>query len=454
MKRFIHVAVFASCVMLLAGCGLSTRFLMSVDSINDPVRSQGKKYVLFSGDSKITPDDLQFREFAGYVRKVLSSLGYVEANSPPAEIAIFMRYGIGQPTRVDYSTSSPIFGITAGGISSFTAFSSNGQTTTGTISSPPQLGVVGQDYQSGSYNVYPRWLVLEAVDLGATRDDKKAVTSWRTTVISSGTSADLRLVFPYLITAAKDYIGGNTGKMVNVVIYAGDKRVSVLRAREDTTYQNPDTEWSKRVNALEAAKDWQGLLDLTQKWTETEPQNIVAWGTLGEAYSGLKRYDGAAEAYRQIVRIVPGLPLAWRSLGDSCLHLNSYKEAIDAYRQAIKLDPKNVEAWTNIGVAYGRFKRYDDAIDAYRQVMKIDPENAGAWLNLGGVYDELNRYNDAIDAYRQALKLDPEFAPAWSNLGLAYSRSGNKAAALDAVRELRHLDPTMADKLFEEIAPH
>jgi hypothetical protein len=273
-----------------------------------------------------------------------------------------MRYGIGQPTRVGYSTSSPVFGITGGGISSFTALSSNGQTTLGTISSPPQLGVVGQDYQSGSYNVYPRWLVLEAVDLAATRDSKKPVTSWRTTVISSGTSADLRMVFPYLITAAKDYIGGNTGKMVNVVIYAGDERVSVLRAKEDTTYQSPNTEWSRRVDALEAAKSWQGLLDLAQKWTEGEPHNVVAWGTLGEAYSGLKRYNDAAKAYRQVIGIVPQLPLAWRSLGDSCLHLNRYNDAIDTYRQAIKLDPKNVPAWTGIGLAYKQFKRYEDAI--------------------------------------------------------------------------------------------
>jgi tetratricopeptide (TPR) repeat protein len=406
--------------MLLAGCGLVPKFLISVDSINDPVRSQGKKYVLFSGDPKISDDDLQFREFAGYVRKVLSSLGYVEVHSPPANIAIFIRYGIGQPTRVDYSSSSPIFGITGGGTSSFTAFSSNGQTTMGTISSPPQLGVVGQNYQSGSYNVYPRWLVLEAADLAATRDFAKPVITWRTTVASVGTSADLRLVFPYLITAAKDYMGGNTGKMVHVVIYVGDKRVSALKAKEDTVYQSPNNESPRSVDALEAAKDWQGLLDLAQRWTESEPHNVVAWGTLGEAYSGLERYDDAAKVYRQIIGIVPELPLAWRSLGDSYLHLN----------------------------------RYNEAIDAYRQVMKIDPKDAGPWLNLGNVYDDLRRYNDAVEAYRQAIKLDPEFAPAWSNLGLAYSRSGNRAAALDAVRELRYLDPAMADKLFEEIDRH
>jgi len=239
MKRFIHAVVFGCCVVLLAGCGLVPRFRISVDSINDPVRSQGKKYALFSGDPQISADDLQFKEFAGYVRKVLSSLGYVETDRETAEIAIFMRYGIGQPARIDYSSSSPIFGVTGGGTSSFTAFSSNGKTTMGTISSPTQFGVVGQNYESGSYYLYPRWLVLEAADPAATRDSKKLVMSWRTTVTSSGTSADLRLVFPYLIATAKDYIGGNTGKMVNVVIRAGDKRVSVLRAKEGTTDQSP-----------------------------------------------------------------------------------------------------------------------------------------------------------------------------------------------------------------------
>lgn len=237
MKRFIHAVVFGCCVVLLAGCGLVPGFRISVDSINDPARLQGKKYALFSGDPQISPDDLQFKEFAGYVRKVLSSLGYVETDRETAEIAIFMRYGIGQPARIDYSSSSPIYGVTGGGTSSFTAFSS-GRMTMGTISSPTQFGVVGQNYESGSYYLYPRWLVMDAADFAAARESKKFALCWRTTVTSCGTSADLRLVFPYLIAAAKDYIGANTGKKVNVVIRAGDKRVSVLRAKEGTIDQS------------------------------------------------------------------------------------------------------------------------------------------------------------------------------------------------------------------------
>jgi hypothetical protein len=239
MKHFIHAVVFGCCVVLLAGCASVPRFRIFVDSINDPVRSQGKRYALFSGDPQISPDDLQFKEFAGYVRTVLSSLGYVETGREPPEIVIFMRYGIGQPARVDYSSSSPIFGVTGGGTSSFTAFSSGGETTMGTISSPTQFGVVGQNYESGSYSFRPWWLVMEAADFAAIRDSKKLVMSWRTTVIGPGTSVDLRLAFPYMIAAAKDYIGGNTGQMVNVVIRAGDKRVSVLRAKEGTTDQSP-----------------------------------------------------------------------------------------------------------------------------------------------------------------------------------------------------------------------
>ncbi len=428
MRGLIHAVVVGCCMVFLAGCGLMAAYglytpsqvvRVSVNSINDTIRLQGKKYVLFSGDAKISDNDLQFREFAGYVRKILSSLGYVEVNSPSAEIAIFMRYGMGQPTRVDYSNSSPVFGFVGGGTSSFTAFSSSGQVTMGTISSAPQLGVVGQNYNSGSYYLYSRWLRLEAVDLVATGDTKNPVISWQTTVVSSGTSADLRLVFPYLIAAAKDYIGGNTGKMVNIVIRAGDKRVSALRAKEGTTDQSPDTGWSKRVDALEAAQDWQGLLEWCRKWTKSEPENVVAWGTLGEAYGRLNRYDDAVEAYRQIIKIAPEFALPWESLGGEYLHLY----------------------------------RYNDAVEAYQQAIKIDPEVPGVWLNLGSAYDGLKRYDDAIQAYRQAIKIDPEFAPAWSNLGLTYSHSGNRTAALDALRELRRLDPAMADELLDKIAP-
>lgn len=189
-------------------------------------------------------------------------------------------------------------------------------------------------------------------------------------------------------------------------------RVSLAKARAET-------DWLKRAAALEARKDWKGLLEWCRQWTKAVPENPVAWFSLGVAYGGLKRTN----------------------------------DEIEAYRQALRINPKLAECWSNLGVAYGELNRPNDAMEAFRQALRINPEYANAWSNLGVVYYDLERYNDAIEAHRQALRINPEYANAWYNLGLAYHLSGNTPVALDAVKALRRLDPARAEELFNLIVP-
>jgi predicted TPR repeat methyltransferase len=193
----------------------------------------------------------------------------------------------------------------------------------------------------------------------------------------------------------------------------------VKPGRKPVTKGIGQTEWVKRVVALERMKDWPEMLDWCRKWVKSDPERSLAWYSLGEAYSGLSRYN----------------------------------DAIEAYRQGLRIDPEDYTAWNNLGLAYGSLKRSNDEIEAYRQALHINPEFAKAWYNLGNAYSGLSRYNDAIEAYRQALRINPEDADAWYNLAIEYVHSDNRTAALDAVRELRRLDPERADKLFNKIVP-
>ena len=230
----------------------------------------------------------------------------------------------------------------------------------------------------------------------------------------------------------------------------------VKPGRKPAAEGRSQTEWLKRATALKQMKDWQGLLDWSRKWTKSEPKEFVAWYSLGFAYSILKRYDDAIEAYRQALRLNPeyvDAAAAWYSLGGAYAELKRYNDAIEAYRQALRINPEDADDWFALGGAYAELKRFNDAIEAYRQALRINPEDAPGWFLLGSVYDDLDRYNDAVEAYRQALRINPGYANAWYFLGIAYFQSGNRTAALDAVQKLRRLDPKRADKLFNLIAP-
>ena len=79
-----RISCFISLSTLLFGCAAgptafpgqifpSYQFHISVNSIADPATpSKGKQYILLPGMKGVKGDDLQFREFAGYVETAIS----------------------------------------------------------------------------------------------------------------------------------------------------------------------------------------------------------------------------------------------------------------------------------------------------------------------------------------------------------------------------------------------
>ena len=72
-------------------------------------------------------------------------------------------------------------------------------------------------------------MLLDAYDLDIYRKEKKLKEVWRTTVTSSGSSGDLRRVFPILVAASKPYIGSNTENKIKVVLYENDSEVLAIK---------------------------------------------------------------------------------------------------------------------------------------------------------------------------------------------------------------------------------
>ncbi len=257
---------------------------------------------------------------------------------------------------------------------------------------------------------------------------------------------------------------------------------------------NGEAEWLNRSAVLKASKDWEGLLDLSLKWVEGNPNDAIAWFNLGVAYLELHRYDDAVDACQQALKIKPDYVSSWINLGYSYHELQRKEGAIDALQQALKIEPDLALAWYNLGIIYDELKQYEKAIEAYQQALKAKPENASAWINLGNIYGELQRYDEAVDTYLQALKIEPDNDTAWRRLGTVYlqleryvdavtpfqealrinpnetsrkgleltyaalaidhGQSGNQKAALDVVEKLREIAPQKADELEELVTPY
>jgi len=230
MKKYL---IAISIALLLQGCAIGPRYHVNVDSISTPEASSKNRYVLFPGVKGVEAGNLQYREYASYVERALSSLGYIKADSiAEADVAIFLGYGIGDPETHQFAYSLPTYGRT--GVSSSNTYGTvnaygNTATYSGTTTYTPTYGFTGSATHIGSRTTYFRYMFLDAVDLDKYRKTEKAVQLWKTTVTSTGSSGDLRQVFPILVAASKPYIGSNTGKKVKVILTESDKRVTEVK---------------------------------------------------------------------------------------------------------------------------------------------------------------------------------------------------------------------------------
>jgi hypothetical protein len=71
--------------------------------------------------------------------------------------------------------------------------------------------------------------VLDALDLDAYHKTEEEVQLWKTSITSTGSSGDLRRVFPILVAASMSYISKNTGQIIAVSIKENDKKIVEIK---------------------------------------------------------------------------------------------------------------------------------------------------------------------------------------------------------------------------------
>jgi len=231
--KIITILIF---LIILNGCGIGPTFSVDVDSLRTTTPAPGNKYILLPGNKGILKNDLQYQEFARYTNRALRLKGYQHANNiHEANIAIMLEYGIGAPKTEHYTYSTPTWGQTGvsssstyGRVTSYTNTANYSATTTYT----PTYGVTGTTTHAGSRTSYFRFMRLTAIDTHEYKMTDRVIPVWETTVTSSGSSGDLRQVFPVLVAASMPYISRNTGKKVRVNITESDKKVDIIKGIE------------------------------------------------------------------------------------------------------------------------------------------------------------------------------------------------------------------------------
>lgn len=218
-------------ILSLNGCATSpSKYYVYVDSINAGSTLPEKKAVILTGMKDVAQNDLNFKEFSSYLERALISRGYqVTTNPEEAKIGIFLSYGIGNPEKHQQIFSVPIFGQTGVASSTTSGTISPYGSYQGTTSYTPSYGIVGATTHSRTSTTYMRFILLHAIDLDIARETGSDQELWKTEIISTGSSNDLRKVFPALVTAATPYLGSNTGQKVLVELREDSKEILQIK---------------------------------------------------------------------------------------------------------------------------------------------------------------------------------------------------------------------------------
>lgn len=151
-----------------------------------------------------------------------------------------------------------------------------------------------------------------------------------------------------------------------------------------------------------------------------EPHN-----NLGYINNQLGKYDEAIASSQQAIRLLGQTGLAYKqgyqvrnqvlshaykNLGNAYSGLKKYNEAADALKQATVIEPNNAAAHFNLGLSLYNGGRYSEAILAYKEVLKLKPSLAPGHFNLALAYIATNDHSAAMAEYDELKKINPKMA--------------------------------------------
>jgi len=166
----------------------------------------------------------------------------------------------------------------------------------------------------------------------------------------------------------------------------------------------------KLVAALEAKKDWDGLVKLAEQNLARERRVAGWWFVAGYAHAQAGRHMRAAECFSEMAQLSPDDIEAWELLAQEYLASGQPKRAVQTLNNALRVRDNSPPTWMLLGQGYEDLSRSDLAADAYRTALKLDNELAQAWLGYGRASVRLNRRADFEQAVSTLEKLNPRLA--------------------------------------------
>ena len=201
-----------------------------------------------------------------------------------------------------------------------------------------------------------------------------------------------------------------------------------------------------RAEALAAAGDYEGAVRACDAYLVARPRQLR--GLLLKAnflaHSGWT--NEAATVLRDAFESHPSSQELWRGLGTLLLKGGRYEAAAEAYHEAVRVDSKDSDSWINRGAALLLAGRTHEAVGAFREALEMDPRQATALNDLGVAYLREGQTKSAVVNLERAAK-HMETPQVLLNVAKVQEAAHRRASAIASYSRLLELKPRDASAL-------
>ena len=207
----------------------------------------------------------------------------------------------------------------------------------------------------------------------------------------------------------------------------------------------PDVPLQERLKGAIANQDFAALVATVEAHLAQDPNDIEGWRVLAPAYKREKRWNDAAEAYANVLRLAPPTSEAVTDYGEMLVFANQgmvTDEAQRAFAEALKLEAKNPRAKFYYDMALkqeGKAPALSDEQIAGGQAMSKEEQTAMIAGMMDGLEQKLGKNSRDLEGWKRlirARRISNEIDKAKISLDMAMNVFRDEPASLDALRDL------------------
>ncbi len=208
----------------------------------------------------------------------------------------------------------------------------------------------------------------------------------------------------------------------------------------------PDVPLAARLDGAIENQDFDAMIAKVERHLAGSPDDVQGWTVLAPAYRRLQRWNDAASAFANIMRLGKATPETIASYGEMLVFANEgmvSAEASRAFSEALKLDPKLPKARYFHAVALKQEGKREEARAVFEHLLADSPADA-PWR--AAVETEL-MIAGMVDGLEARLKTDGNDLEGWQRLIRSRTVLGEMDKAKGALAEARERFKDRADAI-------